>query len=119
MSARLPTRLKALSHDELAELAAEAMLECPIVARRKAEEKMSLVAPVPEWAQSEKLRARNEEELNALKKEKSEKKQRLSRGSGALEGRNQFVRDPFFVLVCPSCAHFDRHRRDVPLRSSY
>ena len=38
----------------------------------------------PEWAQSEKLRARNEEELNALKKEKSEKKQRLSRGSGSL-----------------------------------
>ena len=39
----------------------------------------------PEWAQSEKLKARNEEELTTLKKERFDKRGRLSRGVGETE----------------------------------
>ena len=38
----------------------------------------------PEWAQSEKLRARNEEELASLKQERAEKRARLTRSAGSL-----------------------------------
>ena len=47
MEARLCARLKALPLDELSELAAEAIIQCPAV-WRKAEQRVAELMPVPE-----------------------------------------------------------------------
>ena len=72
----------------------------------------------PEWAQSEKLRARNEEELASLKQERAEKRARLTRSAGslsreeasALEEETRMLHRRIFFLWKSRCFWIARRR---------